>query len=106
SAPAPYMAPRFAVPNVAPPMAPMPHRAAPNIAAPQFAAPHISTPHDDHWVTPGTIGIVGHDRDGLHRNRAQSVPTEAPNNPALILRNPTFSGLSSRNPAIRSLSRS
>ena len=95
SAPAPHMAPRFAVPNVAAPMAPIPHRAAPNIAAPRFAAPHISTPHDDHWATPGTIGP------------AQSAPTEAPNiNPALILRNPAFSGLSSRNPAIRSLSRS
>jgi hypothetical protein len=101
SAPVPYMAPRFALPNVAAPMAPIPHAAA------QFAAPHISTPHDDHWATPGTIGIVGHDPDGLHRNPAQSAPTEAPNiNPALILRNPAFSGLSSRNPAIRSLSRS
>jgi hypothetical protein len=88
-------------------MSPIPHHAVPNIAAPQFAAPHISTPHDDHWATPGTIGVVGHDPDGLHRNPAQSAPTEAPNiNPALILRNPALSGLSSRNPAIRSLSRS
>ena len=63
--------------------------------------------HNDRWATPGTIGIVGHDPDGLHGNPAQSAPTEAPNiNPALILRNPAFSGLSSRNPAIRSLSRS
>ena len=106
-APAPYMAPRFAVPNVSAPMAPIPHLAAPNIAAPQFAAPHTSAPHDDHWATPGTIGIVGHDPDGNRRNPAQSAPTEAPNiNPALILRNPAFSGLSSRNPAIRSFSRS
>lgn len=107
SAPAPYIAPRFVVPNAAAPTAPISHLAAPNIAAPQFAAPHISTPHDDRWATPGTIGIVGHDPDSLHRNPEQSAPTEAPNiNPALILRNPAFAGLSSRNPAIRSLSRS
>ena len=107
SAPTPYTAPRFAVPNVAAPMAPIPHLAAPNIAAPQFAAPHISMPHDGRWATPGTIGIVGHYPDGPYRNPAQSAPTAASNiNPALILRNPAFSGLSSRNPAIRSMSRS
>jgi hypothetical protein len=53
------------------------------------------------------IGIAGHYLDGPYRNPAQSAPTEAPNiNPALILRNPAFAGLSSRNPAIQSLSRS
>ena len=107
SAPTPYMAPRFAAPKVAAPMAPIPHLATPNTAAPQFAAPHISTPHDDRRATPSMIGIAGHYPDGPYRNPAQSAPTEAPNiNPARILRNPAFAGLSSRSPAIQSLSRS
>ena len=107
SAPTPYTAPRFAAPKVAAPMAPIPHLATPNTAAPQFAAPHISTPHDDRRATLSMIGIAGHYPDGPYRNPAQSAPTEAPNiNPALILRNPAFAGLSSRNPAIQSLSRS
>jgi LTXXQ motif family protein len=121
SAPAPHIA------------APAPHFEAPHVAAPvqHFTAPHIAAPTDIasprgtlHHITgerlapPGPSAVAGHNlAPGLStvgqgpaahsHNLAETSQTLIQGaNHREILRNPTFAGLSSRDPATSTLARS
>jgi hypothetical protein len=116
--PLPHFSPpaRLTVPNLPPPASrlgapslstPSLRPAVPHGIQPQMFNPHITTLGHHNWMTPDTHPSLRSDPEASWRSPVQSaLPQTRGTNTTLILRNPVFANLASRNPATRSLARS